>query len=209
METNDRDLLHKLYQLEWLLRRYIMQHRMGRGPMGAPHQGQGRILSLLKIKPEISQKELAHILDIRSQSLGELLAKLERSGYITRTPSEADRRVMNIQLTESGKAAAEKDEEPAERDSFFDCLNADEQATLNEYLGRLNKSLEDQLGAGGPEALRGSRPDFGGRGRGDLSHRGEGRTPPDPRGFDHFFDRDRPHFPFGDRGPEDPGKDKD
>ena len=108
MGTNEQDLLEKFYKLAWLLRRGMIGHLREHGPMGAPYQGQGRILSLLKLTPEIGQKELAHILNIRSQSLGELLAKLERNGYITRTPSEADRRGMDIRLTESGKAVSEQ-----------------------------------------------------------------------------------------------------
>jgi DNA-binding MarR family transcriptional regulator len=166
--------------------------------MGAPYQGQGRILSLLKLKPEISQKELAHILDIRSQSLGELLAKLERSGYITRTPSDVDRRGMDIRLTDSGKAASEKDVEPPDQASFLDCLNAEEQTTLSDYLGRLVKNLEEQLVASGSEPFSG--PGLRGRGRGDPFRRGEGRSPADFREPNHFFGGDRRRFPFGEHG---------
>ncbi len=178
MENNEQDLLEKFYQLTWLLRRGMMGHLRNRGPMGAPYQGQGRILSLLKLKPEISQKELAHILNIRSQSLGELLAKLERSGYITRTPSEVDRRGMDIRLTESGKAVSEQDIEPAQ-ESFFDCLSEEEQTLLSNYLERLIKNLEKQQSEGGAGSFRG--PDFRGRGRGDLFEWGEERSPADFR----------------------------
>jgi DNA-binding MarR family transcriptional regulator len=198
METNDQDLLHKFYQLTWLLRRNMMQHLRDRGPMGAPYQGQGRILSLLKLKPEISQKELAHILDIRSQSLGELLAKLERSGYITRAPSEVDRRVMDIRLTESGKAASEKDVEPDNPESIFDCLNAEEQTTLDDYLGRLIKNLEEKVPEG--EAGPFSRPDFRDRGHGNPFRRGGGRPPIDFRRLEHFMGGHHHPFPFGEHG---------
>ena len=198
MENNEQDLLEKFYQLTWLLRRSMIGHLRDRGPMGAPYQGQGRILSLLKLKPEISQKELAHILNIRSQSLGELLVKLERSGYITRTPSEVDRRGMDIRLTESGKAVSEQDVEPAHQESFFDCLNEEEQTTLSDYLERLIKNLEEQQAEGGSGPFRG--PDFRGRGRGNPFRRGEGRSPADFRGLDHFLGGDRRQFPFGERG---------
>jgi DNA-binding MarR family transcriptional regulator len=179
MENNEQDLLEKFYQLTWLLRRSMIGHLRDRGPMGAPYQGQGRILSLLKLTPEISQKELAHILNIRSQSLGELLAKLERSGYITRTPSEVDRRGMDIRLTESGKAVSEQDVESEHQESFFDCLSEDEQTNLNDYLERLIKKLEEQQAEGGAGSLPG--PDFRGRGRGNPFRRGEERSPADFR----------------------------
>jgi DNA-binding MarR family transcriptional regulator len=179
MENNEQDLIEKFYQMMWLFRRSMMGHLRDRGPMGAPYQGQGRILSLLKLKPEISQKELAHILNIRSQSLGELLAKLERSGYVTRTPSEVDRRGMDIRLTESGKAVSEQDVESAHQESFFDCLSEEEQTIMSDYLERLIKNLEEQQADGGSGSFRG--PDFRGIGRGNLFRRGEERSPADFR----------------------------
>jgi len=198
MENNEQDLLEKFYQLTWLLRRGMIGHLRERGPMGAPYQGQGRILSLLKLTPEISQKELAHILNIRSQSLGELLVKLERSGYITRTPSEVDRRGMDIRLTESGKAVSEQEVESAHQESFFDCLNEEEQTKLSDYLERLIKNLEEQQAEGGSGPFPG--PGFRGRGRGNPFRRGEGRSPADFRGLDHCLGGDRRQFPFEERG---------
>jgi len=189
MEKNEQDLIEKFYQWMWLLRRSMMGHLRERGPMGAPYQGQGRILALLKLKPEISQKELAHILNIRSQSLGELLAKLERSGYITRTPSEADRRGMDIRLTESGKAVSEQEVEPTPRESFFDCLSEDEQTNLSDYLDRLIKNLEGKQSEDGSEPFRG--PDFRGRGRGIPFRRSDEHSPADFRGSDRFWGGDR------------------
>lgn len=144
MTASNRDLLELFFQLEWHLRRYHLHNYREFGPMGAPHRGQGRILSLLKIKPEISQKELATILDIRSQSLGELLAKLEKAGFITRTPSETDRRGMDIHLTEAGLAASEQPEEPQGLDGMFGCLNEEEQEKMADYLTRLIAYLEKQ-----------------------------------------------------------------
>ena len=207
METNEQDLLEKFNQLTWLLRRGMIGHLRERGPMGAPYQGQGRILSLLKLTPEISQKELAHILNIRSQSLGELLVKLERSGYITRTPSEVDRRGMDIRLTESGKAVSEKGVEPEHQEAFFDCLNEEEQTTLSDYLERLIKNLEEQQGEGGSDPFPG--PGFRGRGPDNPFRRGRGRSPADFRGLGGFLGGDRRRFPFGERGAAASSRDED
>lgn len=84
-------------------------------------------------------------MDMRSQSLGELLAKLERSGLITRTPSDADRRVMNIRLTPEGMEAANQTAQMQEDVLPFDCLNADEQTSLSEYLDRIIEQLEKKI----------------------------------------------------------------
>ena len=119
------------------------EHRK-HGPMADPHRGQGRVLALLLLQPEITQKDLSFLLDIRPQSLGELLAKLEKSGYIVRTPSETDNRVAVIRLTEEGKNASKN---PAENESgLFDGLNAEEQEVLAGYLDRVIAGMEEKLG---------------------------------------------------------------
>ena len=85
------------------------------------------MLAILKMKPEISQKELGFLLNMSKQALAELLAKLEKSGYITREPSEEDKRVMTIKLTESGmNAAGDVGEGAPETAKIFDCLSDEE-----------------------------------------------------------------------------------
>jgi DNA-binding MarR family transcriptional regulator len=116
------------------------------GPLGNPHRGQGRVLSILKLKPEMSQKELTYLLDMSKQSLAELLNKLEKKGYIKREPVEEDRRSFNIKLTEEGAVVAgEMDDNPLDLDKVFERLSAEELAKLYEYLKRIIECLEDQL----------------------------------------------------------------
>lgn len=208
-----RDLLSQFIKLEQLLHRYRHVGMAPRGPAADPLRGQGRVLSLLKLTPEISQKELGDILDIRPQSLGELLAKLERSGYIIRTPSEADRRTMIIRLTEAGMSAVPDPEKLPEPDDIFDCLQPEEQEALEGYLARLIERLEAILaysptfawGPGGEDPRRraprppqggpyawAEHPFFSGEGR---PRRPKGPRPSDGRpdvGPDFFFDADAP-----------------
>ncbi|MDR3270259.1 MAG: MarR family transcriptional regulator [Peptococcaceae bacterium] len=144
------DLYEQFDRITWLLHRYHQHKHRQHGPLGDTRRGQGRVLALLQLKPEISQKELSDILDIRSQSLGELLAKLERNGYITRTPSPTDRRVIDIRLTEAGQQAPSENDEPStEEATIFSCLNAAEQAALSDYLGRVIALLKEQHHASG------------------------------------------------------------
>ena len=172
------ELLEQLIRLERLLHfRHLRAHRE-RGPMADPHRGQGRILALLKLKPEMSQQELSTILDIRSQSLGELLAKLERQGYIRRSPSETDRRAMVIRLTEEGAAVAETATEAPEADGLFGCLSEEERSALSGYLERLIASWEEELGAAGADEDLPHRHEWRDRGHGFGRGRGPG---PDPR----------------------------
>jgi DNA-binding MarR family transcriptional regulator len=146
MVENNFDLIMQLTRVEWLLHRYHQQNHMHFGPMGDPRRGQGRVLAILKLQPEISQKDLSYLLDMRPQSLGELLSKLEKNGYITREPSETDRRVMNIKLTKEGLKATESTEQEFSFDKLFECLSEEEQKTMSGFLDRIIKTLETQLG---------------------------------------------------------------
>jgi len=145
MNENNNTLMEQFNKVGMLLLRY--QHHVGtdQGPFANPHRGQGRILAILKMQPEISQKDLSYLLDMRNQSLSELLTKLEKAGFITRTQSEIDRRVMNIKLTEEGKAAADQAEQQKEdTDQIFEVLSEDERKNLSDYLSRFIAELEKQ-----------------------------------------------------------------
>jgi DNA-binding MarR family transcriptional regulator len=141
----NRELLDQFSRLEWLIRRNDVRGYREKGPIGTRRRGQGRILTLLRLRSEISQKELAVMLDMTSQSLGELLAKLERSGYITRTPLADDRRARYIYLTEAGKAASEDAEDPNSPEKLFDCLNNAERTLFGDCLGKLMECFEKNL----------------------------------------------------------------
>jgi DNA-binding MarR family transcriptional regulator len=146
MSEMKKEILEQFIRLQGLLHRYHTQHFMEFGPLGNPHRGQGRVLSILKMKPEMSQKELTYLLDMSKQGLAELLNKLEKKGYIKREPVEEDRRSFNIILTEEGAAVAgEIDDNPLDLDKVFDCLSDEELAKLNEYLQRIIECLENQL----------------------------------------------------------------
>lgn len=178
-QHQDTGLTFKLFRLGMLLRRNEFRRRIGQGPVPTPHRGQGRVLALLRMHSPVSQRDLAYLLDIRPQSLGELLTKLERAGLITRTPVESDRRSMSVELTEAGRAAAERAERAEEGgEEVFDVLSEEERATLAGYLDRLVDHLEEQMGEeGGPFGPGGwRRPPFGPWG-------GPGPFGPGRRGF--------------------------
>lgn len=141
MENKDMDLYEKLSYLQSLLHRQHIHSHAERGPMD-PTRGQGRVLAMLKLQPEISSKDLSYLLGIRQQSLNELLNKLERKEYITRTPSEADKRVMMVRLTEKGRDDTQK---PVENNDIFRCLNEEEQVLFSDYLDRIIAVLEAQM----------------------------------------------------------------
>lgn len=142
MGSQYHDLYEKLGRLQWLLQRYHKQNCAGHGPFADITRGQGRVLAMLRIKPDVSTKELSYLLGIRRQSLNELLNKLEKGGYIYRTQSEEDKRVMIIHLTEKGKNQQEGNHDHGDA---FHCLDRDEQALLGQYLDRVIGSLEGKF----------------------------------------------------------------
>ncbi len=136
-------LYGKLSQLQLLLHRQRTSEIINRGPFADSARGQGRVLSMLKIQPEISTKDLAYILSIRQQSLNELLSKMEKGGYIERKPSEADKRIIMIHLTEKGKAVRQPEADVLD---VFSCLNENELVEFGEYLDRIIDSLREKVG---------------------------------------------------------------
>lgn len=127
-------IYEKLSTLQWLMKRRQMFSQAQSGPFADPARGQGRILAMLKIQPEIKTRELAYLLGIRQQSLNELLNKLEKSGYVERKPSENDKRVMVVHLTEKGKKIQQPE---TDYEEIFDCLSLEELQQFGEYLDRI------------------------------------------------------------------------
>ena len=76
--------LHRLQHL--LRRRHHEQHGPhGAGRLGDATRGRGRVIAALQMQSPIPTRELAYLLDIRQQSLNELLKKLEGDGLVERT----------------------------------------------------------------------------------------------------------------------------
>lgn len=105
--------------------------------------GQGRVLKLLALENPVAQKELAYVLGIRSQSLAELLTKMEAKGLVSREPNPADRRTSLVSLTAKGKTEArELDQETDNEFDPFSLLSDDERAELDRLLQKLIGGVE-------------------------------------------------------------------
>lgn len=143
-----------------------------------PHRGQGRVLAVLKLKPEISQKELTYLLGTSRQSMAELLAKLEKNGLIIREPSAEDPRSKIVKLTDAGAEAADKlDSERDDSADLFDCLSADEQSTLSQLLDKLIQQFEHRFPGIDFEERRRMMQEFrNAHNRGDNYHHGPGQN---------------------------------
>ena len=137
------DVYEKLSTLQWLMKRWQMSSQAEAGPFADPTRGQGRILAMLKIQPEIATKDLSYLLGIRQQSLNELLNKLEKSGYVERRPSETDRRVMVVHLTAKGKTVQQP---TSDYEELLGCLSQAELQQFGDYLDRIIAAFRTQEG---------------------------------------------------------------
>ena len=147
----NNDLYEKLTKLQWLLHIQQMDSYRRGGHLADTTRGQGRILAALQMRDGISTKDLSYLLGLAVSSLNEFLSKLERSGYITREPSEQDKRVMLVRLTEKGKSQQNQPEENMDLGGIFACLSGDEQAALGTFLDKVIDALGEKLGFGDDE----------------------------------------------------------
>lgn len=142
----ENEMNEQFMKLQHDLRRYY-HRQMAKNQGFGPHRGQGRVLALLKMNPEISQKDLTFVLGMRPQSVGELLQKLEDKELITREASEEDRRVMIIRLTDLGKEEAEKlSEAPDLGKELFSDFSDEEKVEWTRLVEKLSETLKSQLG---------------------------------------------------------------
>lgn len=107
---------------------------------------QKRVLIVLLETQPITQSELTERLKIQPGSVSEVIGKLENAELIVRTPSESDRRTMDIRLTKAGEmAAAEAESQRKERHrQMFLCLDEAEKKVLLELLEKVNASWDEQ-----------------------------------------------------------------
>jgi DNA-binding MarR family transcriptional regulator len=139
-------LTEQFLRLETLIFRHRMRTQAKDSSQMNPNKGQGRVLAILKLQPEIGQKELGYLLDMSKQALAGLIGKLERNGCVTRTQSEKDHRAYIIKLTDTGREALPDEntetDEINEFELILDCFNDEEQHELSGFLNRIIAAFE-------------------------------------------------------------------
>ena len=189
-------------------------------------RSQARLLDILLEEDGQSLKDIVERMDIRPSSAGELVSKLELSGWVERRENPTDKRVINVFLTETGRKEAERNaEERVDRD-LFSGLDEQEQEQLSRLMEKLVVSLRarfDQPGAWGWGPYRGGEDGFGPHGAHGgpgpwPPHGGPGPCPPQgpcgfhgprggmgprpPRGREGFWGPESPRARREDRGPD-------
>lgn len=139
MKGDRNVILRQFQQLQTLMHRMVYHGYTveGQRPQ-TPYRGQGKVLALLVSTPELGQKQLCAMAGMSKQALAELLGKMERKGYIRRTPHPEDKRSVIVTLLPAGEQAARMlDTSAGELENIFDCLNDQEKALLQTYLERI------------------------------------------------------------------------
>ena len=160
MNNLHQELYEKLSNLQWLLQRYRTENFQRRGHFMDPTRGQGRLLTLLKNQSDMTTKDLAYILGIRQQSLNDLIKKLEKAGLVERVPSEKDKRVLLVRLTEKGKSFQTEEHDYSE---LFDGFGEKELEQFAVYLDRMIATLSNDYGSPFDENVHKWAEDFRGR----------------------------------------------
>ena len=95
-------------QLIALIRAFGL-HRPDQTPCGQPVTvAEAHALMELSNGQSLSQNELSTRLSLEKSTVSRLVKILERRGWLQRSRSEADRRVMQLTLTDAGQRAADQ-----------------------------------------------------------------------------------------------------
>lgn len=102
------------------------------------------VLVTLWEKPQRTIKDLGEVLNLDTGTLSPLLKRMEAAGLIERRRDKVDERVMNIFITEAGKALQEK--ATCVPQSLFDAsgLNTKELNDINESITHLLHHLDEK-----------------------------------------------------------------
>jgi DNA-binding MarR family transcriptional regulator len=136
-ETNEH-LRDSMRMVGSILRRHRPDDRKGNYP-----DTQNRALCILEMSDGLSQSQLSYLLGSRPQSAGELIAKMERSGWVTRRPDENDSRINRVYLTEEGRRQAQLVASAEGRDDVLDCLDEQEKQNMIGLLDKIIASVPE------------------------------------------------------------------
>lgn len=110
------------------------------------NRSRASILFSLHQHDSMSQKELAARLKVTPPSITSAIQKMEREGYITRSPDECDQRVMRLTLTEKGRSCIESVKNVADRmdEIIFRGMNQEEKLLFRRLILQIHSNLQEE-----------------------------------------------------------------
>jgi len=127
--------------------RKIMQHYLDETGV---YQSQHRLLMAISHNPNVSQNDIARLMDVSPATIAVSLKKLEKEGYIKREKDEGDNRFNIIAVTEKGNKVVEQSRRIFEStdQKVFEGFTEEEKSTLSALLKKLEVNLvrmEDEI----------------------------------------------------------------
>ena len=105
------------------------------------------VLTILEHAPRpLSPKAIADALIVTSSTVTGVLDSLEKRGLVRRTAHPSDRRMLQVEMTDAGRALMQELGQPLVRSEmeWMSCLTAEEHEQLIEYLGRVQFHLTNR-----------------------------------------------------------------
>ena len=153
MHALEHDPLGLLNDVARLMRTRFDQRARMRGMTRA----QWGILVMLSRQPGLSQNEMAAISEVEPITVGRLIDRLERRGFVERRPDPTDRRIRRLHLLPAAQPVL--DEIARHREELYDAIlsgiDSDQRERFVEALLQMKNNLNaeatfvPQLAAGG------------------------------------------------------------
>jgi DNA-binding MarR family transcriptional regulator len=107
------------------------------------YRGQPPVLRILWREEGLTHTELAARLNITPATLSKMLQRMEKAGFLKRTPDPLDQRVSRVYLTETGRAVQSDVQRVLERieAETFAGFSPEELPVLRQYLMRIRENL--------------------------------------------------------------------
>lgn len=108
------------------------------------YRGQAPIMGLLSSYDGMSQKEMAHALNLSPATMTVTLKRMEKAGLIEREMDAKDQRILRVHLSEQGKAMCKKGEEQCRivSEELLNGFTEEEQKQLREFMHRIAHNME-------------------------------------------------------------------
>ena len=145
-QTHD-ERVEIIRQILWLSRKHFQLNIAQLEETGI---GNGQIPVLLELNRsgELNQRELAERTHVTPATMSGTLKRMEKNGFIIRTPDENDARISRVRLTEEGRAQCDNGRRIFDGTShqMLDCLDDESLSLLKTLLTRIQNNLDSPAG---------------------------------------------------------------
>ncbi|MGL5766988.1 MAG: MarR family winged helix-turn-helix transcriptional regulator [Sarcina sp.] len=141
-EKNNEDLY---FELKKMMKNNFYRSRKVIEEYGL-YVGQPQFLFTLYKEEGLRQKDIAEKLEIQAPTVTVTVKRLEKSGFITKSVDEKNKRVSRLYLTEKGRKACEElqDVMRSVHDEIFSVLTGEEKNKFKELLIKINTRIDEE-----------------------------------------------------------------